>query len=70
MGQAVGYITGAAYGYTVAKPITYAHLPGTVSTGDSVKVDANRVAASWLTFPLVTCRLRTGKHFPDRWAWE
>ena len=29
--KAVGYVTSAAYGYTVAKPIAYAYLPAAVS---------------------------------------
>ncbi|RYP27060.1 hypothetical protein DL767_007834 [Monosporascus sp. MG133] len=38
-GKAVGYITSAAFGYTIGKPIAYAYLPKTVSEGDSVEVE-------------------------------
>ena len=37
--QAVGYVTSAAYGYTVGKPIAYAYLPAVVSVGDSVEIE-------------------------------
>lgn len=37
--RAVGYVTSAAYGYTVAKPIAYAYLPAAVSIGDSVEIE-------------------------------
>jgi glycine cleavage system aminomethyltransferase T/glycine/D-amino acid oxidase-like deaminating enzyme len=37
--QAVGYVTSAAYGYTVGRPIAYAYLPAAVSVGDSVEIE-------------------------------
>ncbi|ETN41615.1 uncharacterized protein HMPREF1541_03551 [Cyphellophora europaea CBS 101466] len=38
-GQASGYITSAAYGYTVQKPIAYGWLPAGVKEGDSVEIE-------------------------------
>ncbi|RYP06414.1 hypothetical protein DL765_009499 [Monosporascus sp. GIB2] len=38
-GKAVGYITSAAFGYTIRKPIAYAYLPKTVTEGDSVEIE-------------------------------
>ncbi|RYP83240.1 hypothetical protein DL769_001436 [Monosporascus sp. CRB-8-3] len=38
-GEAVGYITSAAFGYTIGKPIAYAYLPKTITEGDSVEVE-------------------------------
>jgi glycine cleavage system aminomethyltransferase T len=52
--QTVGYVTSAAYGYTVAKPIAYAYLPGTVSVGDSVEIEyfGRRIRAAVTAEPL------------------
>lgn len=38
-GVPAGYVTSAAYGYTVRKPIAYAWLPSSVETGDSVQIE-------------------------------
>ena len=38
-GEAAGYITSAAFGYTVGRPIAYAYLPSKVKEGDSVEVE-------------------------------
>ncbi|RYP77626.1 hypothetical protein DL771_000994 [Monosporascus sp. 5C6A] len=38
-GKVVGYITSAAFGYTIGKPIAYAYLPKTVTEGDSVEIE-------------------------------
>jgi glycine cleavage system aminomethyltransferase T len=52
--QSVGYVTSAAYGYTVAKPIAYAYLPETVSLGDSVEIEyfGRRIRATVTEDPL------------------
>ena len=52
--QAVGYVTSAAFGYTVAKPIAYAYLPGEVSVGDSVEIEyfGRRIRATVTADPL------------------
>ena len=52
--QAVGYVTSAAYGYSVRKPIAYAWLPASVSVGDSVEVEyfGKRIAATVSAEPL------------------
>lgn len=52
--QSVGYVTSAAYGYTVAKPIAYAYLPATVSIGDSVEIEyfGRRIRATVTEDPL------------------
>ena len=53
-GEAAGYVTSAAYGYSVRKPIAYAWLPAAVSEGDSVEVEyfGRRVAATVSAEPL------------------
>lgn len=53
-GQAAGYVTSAAYGYTVRKPIAYAWLPSTVQTGDAVAIEyfGQRIAATVVDDPL------------------
>ncbi|KAF7556171.1 hypothetical protein G7Z17_g1617 [Cylindrodendrum hubeiense] len=37
-GQSVGYVTSAAFGFTIGKPIAFAYLPTTVNEGDSVEI--------------------------------
>ncbi|MCU1632927.1 MAG: glycine cleavage system protein (aminomethyltransferase) [Micrococcaceae bacterium] len=53
-GEAAGYITSAAYGYSVQKPIAYAWLPATVGIGDPVEVEyfGKRLAATVTAEPL------------------
>ncbi|KAJ5679381.1 Dimethylglycine oxidase [Penicillium macrosclerotiorum] len=53
-GKAAGYITSAAFGYTVRKPIAYAWLPGTVSEGTGVEIEyfGRRVKATVTAEPL------------------
>ncbi|WP_284985191.1 FAD-dependent oxidoreductase [Arthrobacter sp. fls2-241-R2A-172] len=52
--QAVGYVTSAAFGYTVRKPIAYAYLPAAVSLGDSVEIEyfGRRIQATVTEDPL------------------
>ncbi|WP_458107645.1 FAD-dependent oxidoreductase [Arthrobacter sp. R3-55] len=52
--QAVGYVTSAAYGYSVRKPIAYAYLPSAVSIGDSVEIEyfGRRIQATVTQDPL------------------
>jgi glycine cleavage system aminomethyltransferase T len=53
-GVASGYVTSAAYGYSIRKPIAYAWLPASVSEGDAVEIEyfGNRVAATVSAEPL------------------
>jgi glycine cleavage system aminomethyltransferase T/glycine/D-amino acid oxidase-like deaminating enzyme len=53
-GQAAGYVTSAAYGYSVRKPIAYAWLPAGVGIGDSVEIEyfGERIAATVTAEPL------------------
>jgi glycine cleavage system aminomethyltransferase T/glycine/D-amino acid oxidase-like deaminating enzyme len=53
-GEAAGYVTSAAYGYSVGKPIVYAWLPASVGLGDSVEVEyfGERIAATVAADPL------------------
>ncbi|KAG5952879.1 hypothetical protein E4U53_007639 [Claviceps sorghi] len=37
--RSVGYVTSAAFGYTVRKPIAYAYLPSSVQEGDKVELE-------------------------------
>jgi glycine cleavage system aminomethyltransferase T/glycine/D-amino acid oxidase-like deaminating enzyme len=52
--QAVGYVTSAAYGYSVHKPIAYSYLPAEVSVGDSVEIEyfGRRIVATVTQDPL------------------
>ncbi|QCB95529.1 FAD-dependent oxidoreductase [Arthrobacter sp. PAMC25564] len=54
-GDAAGYVTSAAYGYTVARPIAYAWLPACVSAGDTVEIEyfGKRIGATVSAEPLV-----------------
>jgi glycine cleavage system aminomethyltransferase T len=54
-GEAAGYVTSAAYGYTVQRPIAYAWLPASTSEGDAVEIEyfGTRVAATVTAEPLV-----------------
>lgn len=38
-GKAVGYVTSAAFGYTIGKSLAYAWLPGSIEVGESVEVE-------------------------------
>lgn len=53
-GRAVGYITSAAFGYTIGKPIAFTYLPSTVRDGDSVEVEyfGRRIPATVAADPL------------------
>ncbi len=53
-GEAAGYITSAAYGYSVRKPIAYAWLPAGVGIGDAVEIEyfGKRLAATVTAEPL------------------
>ncbi|QNE13195.1 FAD-dependent oxidoreductase [Pseudarthrobacter sp. NBSH8] len=53
-GEPAGYVTSAAYGYSVRKPIAYAWLPASVSVGDSVEIEyfGERIAATVTAEPL------------------
>ncbi|WYZ42159.1 hypothetical protein EsH8_V_001054 [Colletotrichum jinshuiense] len=53
-GKAAGYVTNAAFGYTVGKPIAYTYLPAAVKEGDSVEIEyfGRRVKATVTAEPL------------------
>ncbi|KAL4805775.1 hypothetical protein BDV18DRAFT_165620 [Aspergillus unguis] len=52
--KAVGYVTTAAFGYSIRKPIAYAWLPGGVAEGASVDIlyFAKRIRASVVSEPV------------------
>jgi glycine cleavage system aminomethyltransferase T/glycine/D-amino acid oxidase-like deaminating enzyme len=54
-GKRAGYVTSAAYGYTVRKPVAYAWLPGTMAEGDQVEIEyfGQRISATVVPEPLV-----------------
>ncbi|WP_430298331.1 GcvT family protein [Sinomonas sp. B1-1] len=54
-GALAGYVTSAAFGHTVRKPVAYAWLPGGVEVGDSVEIEyfGTRIAATVQAEPLV-----------------
>ena len=53
-GKAVGYVTSAAYGYTIGKPIAYAWLPTTIGENETVEIEyfGNKIAATVTPEPL------------------
>lgn len=53
-GRPVGYVTSAAFGYTIGKPIAYAYLPDTVAKGDAVEIEyfGRRIQATVTAEPL------------------
>jgi len=53
-GKVVGYITSAAFGYTVGKPVAYAYLPSSVAEGQSVELEyfSKRIKATVRPEPL------------------
>ncbi|MGM0931682.1 MAG: GcvT family protein [Actinomycetota bacterium] len=54
-GEPAGYVTSAAYGYTVGRPIAYAWLPAGLAEGASVEIGyfGRKVAATIAAEPLV-----------------
>ena len=54
-GEPVGYVTSAAFGYTIGKPIAYAYLPSWVYEGDPVDIEyfGKRIPATVTSEPLV-----------------
>lgn len=50
----VGYVTSAAFGYTVGKPIAYAWLPGNLTEGENVEIEyfGRRIRATVSAEPL------------------
>jgi glycine cleavage system aminomethyltransferase T len=54
-GVASGYVTSAAHGYTIGRPIAYAWLPASAGIGSSVEIGyfGRRVAATVAAEPLV-----------------
>ena len=54
-GNPVGYVTSAAFGHTVGKPIAYAWLPGSATAGSSVEIEyfGRRIPATVVKEPLV-----------------
>ncbi|KAJ9641144.1 hypothetical protein H2199_005812 [Coniosporium tulheliwenetii] len=53
-GKSIGYVTSAAFGYTIRKPVAYAYLPSTVVEGDSVEIEyfGRRIPATVTPEPL------------------
>src|SRR3712207_8780912 len=45
-GQPVGYVTSAAFGHTVGKPIAYAWLPASATVGTTVDRKSTRLNSS------------------------
>lgn len=38
-GKPIGYVTSAAFGHTIGKPIAYAWLPGSIEVGEAVEIE-------------------------------
>ncbi|KAI1848637.1 hypothetical protein JX266_005496 [Neoarthrinium moseri] len=53
-GKAQGYVTSAAFGYTIGKPIAYAYLPSAVCEGSVVDIEyfGRKIAATVTAEPL------------------
>src|SRR5438067_1953389 len=52
--KSIGYVTSAAFGYTIRKPIAYAYLPSSVAEGDPVEIEyfGRRIPATVTPEPL------------------
>lgn len=59
-GRPAGYVTSAAFGFTVGKPIAYAYLPSAVQQGDKVELEyfARRVRATVSAEPLYDAEMK------------
>ncbi|KAK1056889.1 hypothetical protein LTR74_014558 [Friedmanniomyces endolithicus] len=59
-GRAVGYVTSAAFAYTIRKPIAYAYLPGEVVDGAAVEIEyfGRRIRATVTDEPLESVSAR------------
>jgi glycine cleavage system aminomethyltransferase T/glycine/D-amino acid oxidase-like deaminating enzyme len=53
-GRCAGYVTSAAYGYTISRPIAYAWLPASADVGSSVEIEyfGRRIPATVAAEPL------------------
>jgi len=53
--KVVGYVTSAAYGFTIRKPLGYAWVPSSVETGDAIEIEyfGRPVAATIVDDPIV-----------------
>ena len=53
-GKPVGYITSAAFGYTIGKPIAYAYLPSFIHEADAVEIEyfGRRISAKVTSEPV------------------
>lgn len=53
-GRPVGYVTSAAFGYTIGKPVAYTYLPSTVVEGNAVEIEyfGRRIQATVTPEPL------------------
>ncbi|GAO15403.1 uncharacterized protein UV8b_07029 [Ustilaginoidea virens] len=59
-GEPAGYVTSAAFGHTVGKPVAYAYLPACVGVGDAVELEyfGKRIAATVAAEPLYDAEMR------------
>ena len=54
-GRPAGYVTSAAFGHTIGRPIAYAWLPASATPGTAVEIEyfGRRIPATVATEPLV-----------------
>ncbi|KAI3549221.1 FAD dependent oxidoreductase [Colletotrichum abscissum] len=66
-GKAVGYVTNAAFGYTIGKPIAYTYLPSSVEEGDVVEIEyfGRRIEATVTTEPLCKAQVSEQTAIPS-----
>ncbi|KAK3074242.1 hypothetical protein LTR53_003465 [Teratosphaeriaceae sp. CCFEE 6253] len=69
-GKAVGYVTSAAFAYTVGKPIAYAYLPAEVANGAMVDIEyfGRLIRATVTDEPLAKAVARAGRPRSTRFA--
>lgn len=65
--QVVGYVTSAAFGFTVGRPIAYSYLPAELGFGDTVHIDyfGKRVAATITEDPLYDPQMKRLRGLPE-----
>ncbi|KAG8532530.1 uncharacterized protein KY384_002407 [Bacidia gigantensis] len=57
-GKPVGFVTSAAFGFTIGKPIAYAYLPSTIMEGEAIEIEyfGKRIQATVNSEPLYDSR--------------
>lgn len=71
-GKTVGYITSAAFGFTIGKPVAFAYLPSHVREGSAVEIEyfGRRIEATVATEPLLRNAARSPAEGKAKEQWD